>query len=95
MENSFGQFDHGKSKNCGANTLWSNLKAPGPKTFEGAKFQRHKFEISTKSTISIILGSNKIDREESENRNFVTLGSLLKGPGLKATIKKVKISKAR
>ena len=53
-----------------------------------AKFQRHKFEISTKSTISIILGSNQIDCEESQNRYFVTLGSLLKVPRLKATIKK-------
>ena len=61
-----------------------------------AKFQRHKFEISTKSTISIILGSNQIDCEESQNRNFVTLGSLLKVPRLKATIKKkIKISKAK
>ena len=60
-----------------------------------AKFQRHKFEISTKSTISIILGSNQIDREESKNRHFVTLGSLVKAPGLKATIKKGEISKAK
>ena len=37
---------------------------------------------------------NQIVNEGSENRSFETLGSILRAPGLKATIKKVKISKA-
>ena len=77
--------------NCSPETLGSKFRAPGPKNLKKdlkKKFNRHYFEISRFQV------KNQIVIKESEYRSFETLGIILRAPGLKATIKKVKISKA-